>query len=163
MGDLAILANYYKSCHRIIHNSCLIGTIIPLNGTIARASAQLESLAFQHELHELVMDVPVRGLADTELTTQHKRGYPGFRLADQVNGQKQKGQRQIHSLKKCSGNQQSLITTMAALKGLARAAFQNTMPGSATPGVVKSVWPTRRFQGCCALFFGANRCRKHKF
>jgi len=88
MGDLAILANYYKSCHRIIHNSCLIGTIIPLNGTIARASAQLENLAFQHELHELVMDAPGRGLADTELTTQHKRGYPGFRLADRVNGQK---------------------------------------------------------------------------
>ncbi len=65
------------------------------------------------------MDASGCGVTDTELATQRQCGHPGFRLADQVNGQKPKGQRQTRSLKEGSGNQRSLMATMATLKGLA--------------------------------------------
>jgi len=100
--------------------------LIGLYGTLQR----VEYFAFQHGLHELVMDAPGRGVADTELALQRQCGQPGFRLADQVNRQKPARQGQAGPLKKGSGNQRSLVATMTALKRLARAAFQNGMPGT---------------------------------
>ena len=125
--------------------------VISLYGALQR----IERFAFQHGLHELIMESPGCGVANAALATQRQRGQPRLRLADQVNGQKPEGHRQTSPLKEDPANQRSLVAAMAALKCLARAAFQNRMPGSVTTlGAMKSVWPMRRFQGCSTLLLG---------
>ena len=54
-----------------------------------------------------------------------------------------------------SGNQGGLVTTMAALKRLARTAFQNGMLHTVALGAMKSVRPAGRFQGRSTLLFRA--------
>jgi hypothetical protein len=58
-------------------------------------------------------------------------------------------------LEEVFGNQGGLVTTMTALKRLARTAFQNRMPGTVALGAMKSVRPAGRFQGRSALLFRA--------
>ncbi|TQN49643.1 hypothetical protein DLNHIDIE_03052 [Acidithiobacillus thiooxidans ATCC 19377] len=132
-------------------------SVISLYGTQQR----IECFAFQHGLHQLMMDTPGRGVAHAELVTQRQSRHPSFRLADQVTGKKPKGQTQTRSLKKRSGNQRSLVATVAAaLKGLTRAAFQNRMASTVTLGAMKSFGPMRRFQGRCALFLSTKTLQK---
>uniref|UniRef100_E6QC51 Uncharacterized protein n=1 Tax=mine drainage metagenome TaxID=410659 RepID=E6QC51_9ZZZZ len=58
-------------------------------------------------------------------------------------------------MKEGPGNQRSLVATMTALKRLARAAFQNGMPGTTALRAMEAVRTTSRFQGRSALLVGA--------
>ncbi len=101
------------------------------------------------------MDAPGNRVATAELAFQRQSGQSRFGLADQINVQKPSSQRQASTLEEGSGNQGGLVTTMAALKRLARTAFQNRMVGAVALGAMKSVRPTGRFLGRSALHFGA--------
>jgi len=80
------------------------------------------------------MDALGRGIADAQLALQRQCGQSRFSLADQIKCQKPSSQGQAGTLKECSGNQGSLVTTMAALKRLVRTAFQNRMLGTVALG-----------------------------
>ena len=125
--------------------------IIGLHGT----SQRVDLLAFDHGLHQLVVDAPGCGVADTKLAFQRQCKQSRFGLANQIQCQKPGGQGQAGTLKEGSGNQGSLVTTMAALKRPARTAFQNRMLGTVAQEAMKSVRPAGRFQGCSALLFRA--------
>lgn len=112
--------------------------------------------SLDHSLHQLVMDALGSRVADAELAFQRQCGQHRFGLADQINSQKPSGHGQAGTLEEGSGNQEGLVTTMAALKRLARTAFQNRMLGAvALLGAMKSVRPAGRFQGRSALLFRA--------
>ena len=122
---------------------------------LCRALQRVKGFALQHGLHELVLDTPGRGVADPQMALQRQRGQSRLGLTDQVNGEKPSSQGQAGALENGAGNQRSLVTTMAALKRLARTAFQNRMLGTVALGAMKSVRPAGRFQGRSTLLFRA--------
>ena len=119
-------------------SSDLAASIFPAQiGIIGLYSALqgIDFLAFEHRLHQLVVDAPSRGVADSQLSHQGGEcGQTRLSLTNQVNGEKPSRQGQAGALKEGSGNPGSLMTTLAALKRLARTAFQNRMPDTATLG-----------------------------
>ena len=122
---------------------------------LCRALKRLKGFALQHGLHALVLDTPGREVADPQLALQRQCGQTRLGLTDQVNGEKPSSQGQAGALENGAGNQRSLVTTMAALKRLARTAFQNRMLGTVALGAMKSFRPAGQFQGRSALLFGA--------
>ena len=64
-----------------------------------RAQQSVDLLAFDHGLHQLMVDVPGRGVADAELALQSQCRQSRFGLANQIKCQKPRGQRQVGTLK----------------------------------------------------------------
>lgn len=73
------------------------------------ALQSIDFLAFEHRLHQLVVDAPGRGIADTQLSHQGGEcGQTRLCLTNQVNGEKPSRQGQAGALKEGSGNPGSL-------------------------------------------------------
>lgn len=95
-----------------------------------------------------MMNTPDCRIADPALTFQRQGRHAGFRLTGQINNQKPcvKGEGKACSLNRCCGNQGSMLPTLAALKGFARAAFQREVPDTSTLVAVETLRPARCFQ-----------------
>ena len=72
----------------------------------------------------------------------------------QIDGQKPDRQRQVGALEHRTGNQRSLVSAGAALKGLARATLEDAMFGVAVARALKAIGPSGGFQCGGALPFG---------
>ena len=60
--------------------------VVDLDPLALAAAQRLVSLALQHHLHQLVMHLPRRIVADPKPAPQFEAGNPCLRLADQVDG-----------------------------------------------------------------------------
>ena len=112
-------------------------------------------LALEHRLHQRVMDQPGGRIADPEIAFQGQGRESGLGLADEINRQEPHGQSQLGGLEQGSGDQRGLMMADVALEGLAGAAAQHAVRGSAAVRAAKPVRPTRALQRRLALRLGA--------
>ena len=82
---------------------------------LALAAQRLVFLAFKHHLHQFVMHLPRRIVADPEPAPQFEAGNPFLRLADQVEGLEPYDQRQVGRMKDRPRRQRHLVMAAAAL------------------------------------------------
>ena len=101
--------------------------IVDLDG----ATQSVVGLAFDHRLHQLVVDQPSGGVAHPQITLQGQRRESGLGLADQVDRQKPDRQRQLGALKHRANDQRGLVVAGIALEGLAP-------PGDAGPDLAEN-------------------------
>ena len=119
------------------------------------AFKEIVLLPVSHDLHQLVVDQPCRGVAHAQLSPERQGRQPGLGLADQVDRQEPGGQRQFRTLKDGAGNQRGLMAAGGALKDFARAVTEYVVRGFRASRATKPLRPAGRLKSLLALCLGS--------
>ncbi len=115
-----------------------------------------------HNLHQLVVDQPGRGVAHAQLPPQRQRRQPGLCLTDQVDRQEPGSQRQFRALKDSAGNQRGLMSAGGALKDFASAVTNDAMCCSSASRAMEAFGPASRLKRFLALRLGSIALEKFR-
>jgi hypothetical protein len=112
-------------------------------------------LALDHRLHQLVVDQPSGRIADPEVALQRQGREPGHGFGDEIDRRELHDQSQFGGFEQGPGDQRGLMMAGVALEGLAGAAAQHAVCGSAATRAAKPVRPACAPQRRRALLLGA--------
>ena len=120
-----------------------------------RATGTLFPLA--HGGHQFVVHAPGGRVSDPELAHQCHRREPGLRLADKLDGENPRGQRQLGPLHHRTGRQRRLVAAGLALEALRPVVLNHAVRvcRTTTARAAKAVRPAGLLQRGCALFLAA--------
>ena len=116
------------------------------------AGERLVTVAFEHNLLQLVLDLPGGGLRHAQASAEFDAGDALFALGEMIDRTKPKAQRQFGGGKDRPCYQRSLSAATGALKQLA--AFQHAMPRLTAGGALKAIRPPRSHDNSPTLFLG---------
>src|SRR3954452_4596638 len=127
----------------------------------ALAGQRLVLITFQHDLHQLVLDLPGGVMRHPETAGQLKAGQAVLALGQGVDRGKPRGQRQLGGMKDRAGDQRHLMAARRAL--LDRAGPEHDRVGSSAFRADETPRPAPREQRCPTLFLGAILQPKRRF
>ena len=124
--------------------------IVDLDGS----AQHIVGFAFDHGLHQLMVNEPGGGITDPQVALQSQGREPGLGLADEVHRQKPHRQPQLGALEHAARDQRGLVMAGVALEGLARSDPKHAVRGTTTARAAKALRPARLLQCGLALRLG---------
>ena len=113
----------------------------------------LGSIAFEHDLRQLVFDFPYRGLGDAEAAAKFNAGDALLGLRHMIECAEPGAQRQLGRGEDRPGNRRSLQAAVAALKEVARG--HHAVPLACASGAVEALRPAGCEDSLTALLLGS--------
>src|SRR5271170_2392941 len=121
----------------------------------------LGCIPFEHDLRELVLELPRRGLGDAKAATEFDAGDPLLGLRHVIERAEPGAQRQLGRGEDSSGDRRGLQAAVAALKEVAGG--HHAVPLAATPRALEALGPARRDNDRAALLFGSIAAIEFRF
>ena len=124
------------------------------------STERVAGLTLSHGLHQFVVYQPSSRVAHAELAFEGQSRQAGLGLADEVDRQKPRLQRQLGRLKNGARDQRRLMSAGIALKNLVPTGVQDTVCSTTAVRAVKTIGPTCALQRCRAKRFGAKEAEE---
>lgn len=124
------------------------------------ALESVDALARGHGAVDLVVQQPGGGVAHAELALHRQRRQTRLGLADQVDGQEPRGQRQLGVLEQAAGGQRGLMPAADALEQTPRAVTNHVVRVAAAAWAAEAAGPAGGFQRRGAVRLGAKAAKE---